>query len=179
MAQRGGAARRYAQAVLDLAKQDNSLDKWLSDLKAINAVFGTDRAVEALEDPKLTHEAQQETIERLVPREVTNPLARNFLLLLVRRQRLALLPRIVEVFQEMYNKERGIVVADVTTAVPLDEAHQRRVAEQLSGITGGKTVQLRLHTDPSILGGMVARIGDELLDASVATRLATLAQRLT
>jgi F-type H+-transporting ATPase subunit delta len=179
MAQRGGAARRYAQAVLDLAKQDNSLDKWLSDLTALNSVFGTDRAVETLADPKLTDEAQQQMIERLVPREVTNPLVRNLLMLLVRRQRLSLLPRIVEVFQEMYNKERGIVVADVTTAVPLDEAHQRRVAEQLARITGGKTVQLRLHTDPSILGGMVARIGDELLDASVATRLATLAQRLT
>jgi len=179
MAQRGGAARRYAQAVLDLAKQDNSLDKWLSDLTALNAVFGTGRAVEALADPKLTHEAQQEMIERLIPREVTNPLAHNLLMLLVRRQRLALLPRLVEVFQEMYNRERDIVVADVTTAVPLDEAHQRRVAEQLARITGGKTVQLRLHTDPSILGGMVARIGDELLDASVATRLATLAQRLT
>ncbi|HET6313280.1 MAG TPA: ATP synthase F1 subunit delta [Chloroflexia bacterium] len=179
MAQRGGAARRYAQAVLDLAKQDNSLDAWLNDLKLLNRMFGTERAVEALEDPKLTHEAQEEIVQRVVPKEVTNPLVRNFMLLLVKRQRLALLPRIVEVFQEMYNKERGIVVADVTTAVPLDEAHQRRVAEQLSGITGGKTIELRLHTDPSILGGMVARIGDELLDASVATRLATLAQRLT
>lgn len=179
MAQRGGAARRYAQAVLDLAKQDNSLDAWLNDLKLLNRMFGTERAVEALEDPKLTHEAQEEIVQRVVPKDVTNPLVRNFMLLLVKRQRLALLPRIVEVFQEMYNKERGIVVADVTTAVPLDEAHQRRVAEQLSGITGGKTIELRLHTDPSILGGMVARIGDELLDASVATRLATLAQRLT
>lgn len=179
MAQRGGAARRYAQAVLDLAKQDNSLDAWLNDLKLLNRMFGTERAVEALEDPKLTHEAQEEIVQRVVPKEVTNPLVRNFMLLLVKRQRLALLPRIVEVFQEMYNKERGIVVADVTTAVPLDEDHQRRVAEQLSGITGGKTIELRLHTDPSILGGMVARIGDELLDASVATRLATLAQRLT
>lgn len=179
MAQRGGAARRYAQAVLDLAKQDNSLDAWLNDLKLLNRMFGTERAVEALEDPKLTHEAQEEIVQRVVPKEVTNPLVRNFMLLLVKRQRLALLPRIVEVFQEMYNKERGIVVADVTTAVPLDEPHQRRVAEQLSGITGGKTIELHLHTDPSILGGMVARIGDELLDASVATRLATLAQRLT
>lgn len=179
MALRGGAARRYAQALLDLAKQDNSLDRWLADLQLLNGVFGSERAVEALEDPRVTHEAQQEMVERLLPREVTNPLVRNFLLLLIRRQRLALLPRIVEVFQEMYNKERGIVVADVTTAVPLDEEHERRVAEQLSRITGGKTVQLRLHTDPTILGGMVARIGDELLDASVATRLATLAQRIT
>ena len=179
MAQRGGAARRYAQAVIDLAKQDNSLDAWLNDLKLLNRMFGTDRAVEALEDPKLTHEAQDEIVQRVIPDEVTNPLVRNFMLLLVKRQRLSLLPRIVEVFQEMYNKERGIVVADVTTAVPLDEAHQRRVAEQLSTITGGKTIELRLHTDPSILGGLVARIGDELLDASIATRLATLAQRLT
>lgn len=179
MAQRGGGARRYAQALLDLAKQDNSLDRWLNDLKLLNRVFGTDRAVEALEDPKLSYEAQQELVQRIIPKEVSSPLARNFLLLLIRRQRLALLPRIVEVFQEMYNKERGIVVADVTTAVPLDDAHQKRVADELARITGGKTVELRLHTDPNILGGMVARIGDELLDASVATRLATLAQRLS
>lgn len=179
MALRGGGARRYAQALLDLARQDDSLDRWLEDLQKLNSVFGTEQVMSALEDPRLTHAAQQEMVERLVPKEVTSPLARNFLLLLIRRQRLGLLPRITEVFQEMYNKERGIVVADVTTAVPLDEAHERLVAEQLSRITGGKTVQLRLRTDPKILGGMVARIGDELLDASVATRLAELAQRIT
>ncbi|MDQ3928748.1 MAG: F0F1 ATP synthase subunit delta, partial [Chloroflexota bacterium] len=67
MALRGGAARRYAQALLDLAKQDNSLDQWLADLQLLNSVFGSERAVEALEDPRLTHEAQQEMVERLLP----------------------------------------------------------------------------------------------------------------
>jgi F-type H+-transporting ATPase subunit delta len=77
----------------------------------------------------------------------------------------------------MYNKEKGIVIAEVTTAIPLDEAHQKRVADQLARLTG-KTVQLRTRTDPRILGGVITRIGDELIDASVATRLADLAERL-
>lgn len=179
MALRGGAARRYAQAILDLAKADNSLERWLSDLKVLNGVFGTARAVEVLEDPKLTEEERQAVVTRLVPLDAVTPLARNFLLLLIRRERVVLLPRVLEVFQEMYNRERGIVIADVVTAVPLDATQQQRVQAQLSQITGGKQVELRLHQDPSILGGMVARIGDELLDASVATRLARLAQRIT
>ena len=178
MALRGGGARRYAQAVLDLARQDNSLDKWLSDLQALSSMFGSDQAVAALSNPKLTQAEQVAMVGRLIPKEV-GPLAKNLLLMLARRQRLELLPRILELFQAMYNKEKGIVVADITTAVPLDEAHQRRVAQQIAQLTGGKQVQLRLHTDPNILGGMIARIGDELLDASVATRLATLAQRLS
>ena len=105
-------------------------------------------------------------------------LAMNLLLLLLKRHRLALLPRILETYQELYNKEKGIVVADVTAAVPLDEAHRQQVADQLSRITG-KTIELRMHTDPRILGGLITRIGDELIDASVATRLAELGERLT
>lgn len=178
MALRGGAARRYAQAVLELAKQNNTLDRWLSDLKVLNGIFGTERAVESLEDPKLTTESRHAVVNGLVPAGVVQPLALNLLLLLIDRQRLALLPRITQVFQDMYNKEKGIVVADVTTAVPLDAAHQQRLEQQLARITGGKQIELRLHEDPSILGGIIARIGDELLDASVATRLSSLAERL-
>jgi F-type H+-transporting ATPase subunit delta len=78
----------------------------------------------------------------------------------------------------MYNREKGIVIADVTTAVPLDEAHRKEVADRLAKITG-KTVEIRMHTDPNILGGIITRIGDELLDSSVASQLAQLAERLT
>ncbi len=179
MALRGGAARRYAQAILDLAKRDNSLDLWLSDLKVLNGVFGTAGAVNALENPKLTEEARQAFVERLIPKDTVQALARNFMLLLIRRERVELLPRVLDIFQTMYNNEKGIVIADVVTAVPLDEAQKQRVQTQLAQITGGKQIELRLHEDPRILGGMVARIGDELLDASVATRLARLAERLT
>jgi F-type H+-transporting ATPase subunit delta len=177
VALRGAAARRYAQAVFDIATDTNSLDQWLNDLKELNSFFGGQAAVAALEDPSLKDEDAQKIVTDLVSRTRVNPQAANLVRMLVQRQRLALLPRIMEIYQEMYNKAKGIVVADVTTAVPLDEAHQGRVREQLSRITG-KTVDVRVHHDPRILGGLVARIGDELIDASVATRLSSLAERL-
>jgi F-type H+-transporting ATPase subunit delta len=178
VAERGPAARRYAQAVLDIARDNNTLDPWLNDLKVLNGVFGAPNVVAMLEDPKLTEEHQQQVVERLLDKGLVSELAMNLLMLLLRRNRLGLLPKIVERYQELYNKEKGIVVADVTSAVPLDEEHRKQVADQLSRITG-KTIELRMHHDPSILGGLITRIGDELIDASVATRLAELAGRLT
>ncbi len=177
MASRGVAARRYAQAAFEIARDGNTLDRWLSDLKTLNGLFGTPDVVSLLESPKITEEDQRRIVDRVVPQGVVSELALNLLLLLVRRRRLASLPRILEIYQELYNSEKGIVVAEVTTAVALDDEHKRRVTEQLSRITG-KTIELRLREDPAILGGMITRIGDQVIDASVATRLAELGERL-
>ena len=178
MASRGAAARRYAQAVFDLAKSSGKLDEWRADLGTLSSIFGGEQALTALEDPKLTDADQGKLIEDVLTRQKISPLAMNFVRLLAQRRRLSLLPRIVEVYEELYNKEKGIVIAEVTTAVPLDDVHRKRVADRLASITG-KTVQLRMHTDPRILGGIITRIGDEMIDASVASRLAELAERLT
>ncbi len=177
MALRGAAARRYAQAVFDIAKNTNTLDKWLNDLNTINGLLGNQSVVALLEDPNLKEEDQRRVITDSLKTSNVQPVAINLLYMLAQRQRMALLPRIVESFQELYNKEKGIMVADVTSAVHLDEAHQQRVKAELSKITG-KTIELRVHEDPKILGGLITRIGDELIDASVATRLASLGQRL-
>jgi F-type H+-transporting ATPase subunit delta len=177
MASRGAAARRYAQAVFDLAKKSGQLEEWRADLGTLNAVFGSERAVDALEDPKLTDESRTKIIDGVFKSQKVGPLAINFLRLLAARRRLSLVPRIVEIFEEMYNKEKGIILAEVTTAIQLDEAHQKRVAEQLARITG-KSVKLSTKVDPSILGGIITRIGDQLIDASVASRLAALAEKL-
>jgi F-type H+-transporting ATPase subunit delta len=178
VALRGAAARRYAQAAFDLAKEAGSLDRWLADLKTLDGLFGSEAAVDMLEDPKVTHEAQKNIIDDMLTKVKVDPVAGNFVRLLVQRDRLGYLDRIVELFGEMYNREKGIVIADVTTAIPLDEAHRKDVADRLAKMTG-KTVELRLHTDPSILGGIVTRIGDVLIDASVANSLAQLAEKLT
>lgn len=177
MALRGAAGRRYAQAVFDIAKESNALDRWLGDLKLFAGIFGTPNAVATLNDPRLTEVAQKRIVTEHIANYKVEPMAINLLMLLVERGRIDLLPRIAERFQELYNTEKGIIIADVTTAVPLDEAHKQRLAQQLSRLTG-KTVQMRLHDDPRILGGMITRIGDELIDASIATRLATLAERI-
>jgi len=177
VALRGAAARRYAQAVFDLAKESGSLDQWLADLKTLDSFFSNPETLNMLEDPKITRDAQNKVVDDLVSKVHIQPLMGNFIKLLVQRGRLSSLPRIVEIYGELYNREKGIVIADVTTAVQLDDAHKKEVADKLAKITG-KTIQLRLHTDPTILGGMITRIGDELMDASVASQLAQLAERL-
>jgi F-type H+-transporting ATPase subunit delta len=178
VAVRGVAARRYAQAAFEIARDNKTLDQWLGDLKTLNGVFGAPEVASILEDPKLTEDGQRKVVDRLLPKGLVGELAMNLLLLLIKRNRLRSLPRILDVYQELYNREKGIVVADVTTAVPLDEQQRKQVAQRLSQITG-KTIELRVHEDPRILGGMITRIGDELIDASVASRLAALAERLT
>jgi F-type H+-transporting ATPase subunit delta len=175
---RGAAARRYAQAAFEIARDNKNLERWLSDLKTLSGVFGSPEVVSLIEDPKLTEDDQRKIIARLLEPGLVSELPMNLLHLLVRRNRLSALPRMVEVFQELYNKEKGIVIAEVTTAVPLSDEQGRKVADHLSQVTG-KTVNLRLRHDPGILGGMITRIGDEVIDASVASRLAALSERIT
>ena len=179
MALRGAVARRYAEAVFNIAQDTNTLDRWLEDLNTLNSIFGRREVVEVLENPRLTEQDWRKVITDLLPPGSVSDLAINFLLLLLRRHRLHLLPRIVELYQEMYNRAVGIVVAEVTTAAPLDEEHKRKIAAYISGISGGKKVEMHLYQDPAILGGFVARIGDHVIDASVASRLAELAERLS
>src|SRR5215218_5162075 len=100
MATRGAAARRYAQAVFDLARKAGQLDEWRADLGTLNAVFGSERAVDALEDPKLTDESRTKIIDGVFKSQKVSPLAINFLRLLAARRRLSLVPRIVEIFEE-------------------------------------------------------------------------------
>jgi F-type H+-transporting ATPase subunit delta len=101
----------------------------------------------------------------------------NLLRILVSRQRMHLLPNIVREFEALELEARGIAEADVTVARSVGEAEQEVIARRLSEITG-KQVHVQVHVDPGILGGIVVRIGDQLIDSSVAGRLQRLRQRL-
>ena len=101
----------------------------------------------------------------------------HFLLLLVDKRRFALLSVIAEQFREMANAAQGIVIADVTTAQPATEAQQKKIAAKLEAVTG-KKVELRLHENKALLGGVVVKIGDRRIDGSVAGRLQALQKEL-
>jgi F-type H+-transporting ATPase subunit delta len=108
-----------------------------------------------------------------------DPLVKNLLYLLAERGRLGLVPRITDEFIAMANRQEGVVVAIVTTAVDLNATQQKKVQDRLQQLTGAEKIDLRLHTDPGIIGGMIARVGDELYDGSVRTKLNDLQERLT
>lgn len=172
-----GIARRYAQAAFELAEEKGQLDEWRRDLDRLAITFSDPKMIAMFANPRQTQEVRDGLMQQLLQGKI-NPLVYNLVKLLVDRGHANRIPAVVAEFVTRYNRARNIAVADVTTAIALDEAARQNIAARLSRITG-KQVQIRTHVDPSIIGGLVARIGDELIDGSVATRLQEMAQRLT
>lgn len=170
-----GAARRYVQAIVGIARERQSFDAWERDLGRLAEMVADPEVATFLDNPSTGEPAKKKAVELVLAD--AQPEARNLANLLIERQRTGLIPDIVDGFREAALAERGIVVADVTTAEPLDDTMQAAVREHLGQVVG-KTVELRLHTDPAIIGGLVARIGDQVIDGSVQTRLRRLRARL-
>jgi F-type H+-transporting ATPase subunit delta len=169
------AARRYAEAVFQIARDQGTLDQWRADLQTIAGVFADPEVLGLLENANVPHEAKEDVLDRTL--QEVSPLALNFARLLVQRRRVALAPQVADVFRELADAYLGIAHAEVTTAVDVDGNERRLIAQRLSQLTG-KHVDVHTHSDPAILGGMVARIGDRLIDGSTRTRLQMLRRRL-
>ncbi|MBA2289830.1 MAG: F0F1 ATP synthase subunit delta [Chloroflexia bacterium] len=170
-----GAAKRYVQAIVEVAREQQSFDAWQQDLQRLGATV-EDRAVATYLHNPSVQSAEKKKAMDIILRDA-QPEARNLAHMLVDGHRTGIIPELAELFDEAVLAERGIVMADVTTAEPLDEEAQQAVRERLSGIVG-KDVELRMHTDPEIIGGLIAQIGDAVIDGSVQTRLRRLRTRL-
>lgn len=171
-----GAAKRYAQAAFEIAREQGTLEEWEQDLQILSDALQDPAVSEFFESPAVPIEAKQQAIEKVLPGE-SQRYVRNLALLLLERGRLAQLPQVYQVFHDLVLEARGIAVADVTTAVPLSEAEEEQVRTQLAQMIG-KTVEMRPHVDPEIIGGLVVRVDDTLIDGSVRTQLAELRQRM-
>jgi F-type H+-transporting ATPase subunit delta len=171
-------AKRYAEAVLSLAKEQGTMSRWQADLTLLNDVASDEAANAFLTNPTGDATVKLNFLNAVLDKHDAQPEAKNLARLLVERQRLGIISDLHQLFEEAMLAEQGIVYADVTTAEPLDEAGQEVVRQQLSKIVG-KEVQLRLKQDPSIIGGIVALIGDQLIDGSVINQLRRLRARLS
>ncbi len=169
-------ARRYAQAVFQIALERGELDRWQSDLRKI-ASLGEDAALTALlENPKLRFNDKAKLLaERLGD---INPLALNLVYLLVARGRLGIANEIADEYQRLLDSYRGIEPAEVITAIPLDDEDKVRLAERLGAIVGKKVV-ITPEGDSSLVGGIIAKIGGKLLDGSTRSKLEALKRELS
>ena len=170
-----GAAKRYAQAVLELAKERGTLDAWHADLARLNELMSNPQATAFFANPSVPAEQKEAILDEALAGG--QPEARNLARLLAERGRLEDVPQIFALYEDGLRTERGIVVAEVTTAEPLNPEEQQLVGEHLSRLVG-KRVELRSRVDPEIIGGIVARVGDQLIDGSVISRLRRLRARL-
>ncbi len=171
----GRIARRYAQAAFEVARERGQVEGWLNELERLVELLEGTEAGAFLAAPHIPFEAKQQFIGQALAGFL--PEVRNLVLLLVRRRRIRLLRRIFEEFSQLANEYRGVVVAEVTSAVPLEDADKAVIIRQLSELTG-KRVILRTRVDPAILGGLIVRVGDKLIDGSVRTRLERLREAL-
>ncbi len=169
------AGRRYALALIAIARDDRDFDAWTDAVDALEGLTARRSYVEALQSDGMTDARFQEIVRLVAPGIGQKQL--NFLRLLRRKSRLALGASIASFFRELLDTERGIVRAEVTSAVALDDDQRRRLSEKLARDTG-KQVELEAHVDASLIGGMVVRIGDRLIDGSTRSRLRRLRTQL-
>lgn len=172
---RGAYARRYSQAVFEIALETKELDKWQSDLRKIVSVVGDATFRALLESPKFPFDEKARLLsERL---EDVGPLSLNLVRLLEARDRLDMVAGIAEEYQRLLDGYRGIEQAQVITAVPLNDDDKQKLAQYLGAIVGKKVV-LKPEVDSSLIGGVVVRIGGKLLDGSTRNRLRALKKEL-
>lgn len=162
------AAKRYVQALTEIAQESNTFDAWQRDLDTLASLVSDDEVREFFESPSVQVEQKLKAANAVLGD--AQPEARTLLRMMIERRRLRLMPDIAELFAEKALANKGIVMVDVTTADALDDAGEHLVRERLKGIVG-KDVELRLHTDANIIGGIVARIGDQVIDGSVLNQL--------
>jgi F-type H+-transporting ATPase subunit delta len=172
------SARRYAAAAFEVASGTGELDQWLATLNELARILQMPSARVVFGSPSVDVHQKQASLDQLLPN--APPLLRNFLHILADRDRLNQVPGIAEALRDLVNRQRGIITADVTTAIQLDPEMERLVAERLAAYLkrDPQHVTLRTRVDPTIIGGVVARVGDQVIDDSVRGRLERLRRTL-
>ena len=163
-------AKPYAQALYDAAVEQEALDRIVGEANQIISLAQDSEDFEGfLTNPILSPQFKSEMFQQLLS-ETIHPLTLNFLLLLASKQRERFLVAILQAFLELVDLKAGRVVAQVISAVPLSDAQQADLVQQLSGYSGAE-VRLELSEDSTIRGGIIVRLGDTVFDGSVATQL--------
>jgi F-type H+-transporting ATPase subunit delta len=173
------AATRYARALEDVAlKEKGDLTAVEGHLAEMVDLFAQHPALEkVMLNPVVPVQRKEAAMAELTARLRTPPVVAKLLALLAGRDRLVLLPDLLAAFRERLRAHQGVVRAEVTSAGPLAPERAKAIEKGLAGVTG-RTVQVATRVDPSIIGGVVARIGDTIYDASVVTQLARIRKRL-
>jgi F-type H+-transporting ATPase subunit delta len=170
------AARRYAEAAFEVALGENQLDGWRDDLATAADILGRPEVGPIVSSPAVPLAQRQALVAALLEGRV-RPGALRLVNLIVQRGRVSALPRVAEDFVRLLNAHRGVVMATVTSAVPLTADETAAIQSRVEAMAGA-TVDLRSEVDPDLLGGLTVQVGDRLLDASIRGRLERLRDQL-
>lgn len=171
----GGSSRRYAQAAFQLAQEQGKLDDWLRGLEKLAQLAADSGFNLIMESPRVPFEEKRTILQQQLTGQLVD--VYNLAQLLVTRNRTDIITGLVEEYRRLYDEARGIEHARVISAVPLSAATKADVVRQLTSFTGHE-VTVTEEVDPSIIGGVIVRIGDKVIDGSVKGRLDSLRRQL-
>lgn len=171
-------SKRYARALLEIGVETNSAQRLVTEITDLAAAYESSPELRsAMENPLVTQDAKRAIIGDLIAQSGAGETTKNALLLLCDRRRVRALPGIAKALTELFDAQKGVVRAEVTTAAPLTEAYRTRLKAELERLSGRKIV-LDERTDPSLLAGVIAQVGDTIYDGSLRSRLAQMQSSL-
>jgi F-type H+-transporting ATPase subunit delta len=176
MAELSTLARPYAKAAFEFARDNDALAQWSEMLMLASQLSAQPKVAELLSSPSLTSNQMANTFHGLLGEDLTVN-AVNFIGALAKNKRLLLLPQISEQFQALKAQQEQTVDVEVTSAFELSEAEAAQLAQALSTKLS-REVNLSSTVDASLLGGVVVRAGDTVIDGSVRSKLAQLADAM-
>ncbi len=173
---KGAIGRRYAEAIFAIARESNTIDRTLEDVQGIASLFSQRKLAYLLNEPKIPTQRKIQAIRQALESKVLRT-SLNLALLVVQRELVEAMPNIARELAQLILDYKNQAIAEVTTAAPMDEQQLRQVRQALEHRTG-KTILMQTKVQPEILGGVIARVGDQVIDGSIRHRLAVLKQQL-
>ena len=166
-----GLAERYAEALFELADERHALDEVASDLRELRTMLAQSGDLTRLvRSPVLSRAEQAKAMAALADNARLSKLTADFVAIVARNRRLFAVPAMIEAFLKKLAERRGEVTAEITAAQALSDAQQNALTDQLRRVVGGR-VAIDVKVDPSLLGGMVVKIGSRMVDGSVKGQL--------
>jgi len=169
------SSKRYAQAIFQIAKDKGTLEQWRIDLKKIADLMQSTEFASVIENPRLPLELKAELTRKILG--VSNLLALNLAYLLIAKGKFKNAGQISKEFDHLVNEYLGIKHAEAITAVPMDNTDKVKLKQQLAALIGSK-VEIEFKVDPTIMGGIIARVDGSLIDGSVRNSLEMLRKNM-
>lgn len=168
----------YAGALMSVARSNDLTEKVGEDVRSlINLLQSSEQLRDFLANPFVNAEDKKAVLGRVVGESV-QPYLRNFLMLLVDRRRLLLLEAICQQYLALLRQMNQTVLAEVTSTVELTEAQQQAIREKVIAMTNARQVELNTDLDPDLIGGVIIKVGSQVIDASLRGQLRRLSLRL-
>ncbi len=167
-----GMAGRYASALFSLARDGRSIDQVAAALKTFDdMIAGSPELARLVRSPAFSADQQTRALGALLDKAGISGVAANFVKLVAAKRRLFAIRAMIADYHKLYDSWRGVARAEITSAAPLSDAHVAALKEALKDVTGGRSVEISANVDPSIIGGLVVRLGSRMVDGSLKTKL--------